>query len=229
MLYVFLFFILVAFILLNIRAFTVESVMVMLTLGSLVWVLAGASWFLVLFSYLALSLAATAYSVRKRGAKGFSRGIDNVLSNGLVPFMAAVFASTGDPAFLLIFLGSVSAALADTLSSEIGLLSRSPPFMITSFRRAVPGVNGGVTLLGLSAGLAGALVIAGLASVIPWQGYESRLILFAAVAASGFIGTLVDSLLGAVFENRNLMTNGSVNFITTLAGGVLTMIIIGLA
>ena len=60
-----------------------------------------------------------------------------------------------------------AAVAADTFSSELGILSKSKPRLLTSwtFRRVPPGTNGGVTLEGKLAGFAGAFVIA-LTSVI---------------------------------------------------------------
>ena len=54
-----------------------------------------------------------------------------------------------------------AAVCADTLSSELGILSRQTPRLITSLTlRKVPrGTNGGVTLLGLGAGFLGSMVM----------------------------------------------------------------------
>lgn len=55
-----------------------------------------------------------------------------------------------------------AAVAADTFSSELGILSSSPPRLITSptLRKVPPGTNGGVTLIGTLAGFLGAFVIA---------------------------------------------------------------------
>ncbi|KAI4284055.1 MAG: hypothetical protein L6R38_001693 [Xanthoria sp. 2 TBL-2021] len=70
----------------------------------------------------------------------------------------------------LLVVGIVSnyaAVAADTFSSELGILSKGKPRLLTSwnFRTVPPGTNGGITLLGTSAGFLGASIIA-LTSVV---------------------------------------------------------------
>ena len=66
----------------------------------------------------------------------------------------------GDLLFVGI-LANYAAVAADTFSSELGILSSGEPRLITSLTlRKVPrGTNGGVSLIGLAAGVFGALVI----------------------------------------------------------------------
>ncbi|MHB0857408.1 MAG: DUF92 domain-containing protein [Anaerolineae bacterium] len=106
------------------------------------------------------------------------------------------------------FVGAVAAANADTWAAELGILSTRPPRLITTGKPARPGEPGGVTALGLIAALGGAWLIgllgmlaAVLASVIegmPWAPALAWLPLAATVG--GIVGTLVDSLLGAVAQ-----------------------------
>lgn len=98
---------------------------------------------------------------------------------------------------------------ADTFSSELGILSKSKPRLITSptLRVVPPGTNGGVTATGLFAGILGATTIA-LTSIVllPFCSdgagidIKTRVQLFLAVTAWGALGSVVDSILGGLLQ-----------------------------
>ena len=111
---------------------------------------------------------------------------------------------------------------ADTFSSELGILSKTKPRLLTSwtFRQVPPGTNGGVTAWGTLAGFAGAFIIAltsailipfcsvdttfrgkvfgnksGLEGGSGW-GWQERILWVIAITIWGGIGSLLDSALG---------------------------------
>ncbi len=88
--------------------------------------------------------------------------------------------------------------------------------MITTFSRVPAGTNGGVTILGETVAAAGAFiisVIAFLLGVIP-------LPLVVVGTAAGFIGTNIDSLVGALIENKGVFGNAGTNLVATAGGGI---------
>lgn len=213
-----------AVLLLRTKSFDLAAIALSCVYGLVIWRLCGVEWILVLFTFLVTSLYATRCGRGKDKDKHESRGADNVLSNGIVPFMSAVL---GLPYF---YLGSISAALSDTLASEIGKLSKEAPVLITDPRKKVEsGLNGGVTKLGTLASIGGSVIIASL-SLVFYSSFAlpgvSAYVLFFAVVMGGVLGSVVDSLLGFAFENRGVMTNGSVNFSATLCGGIITTAIV---
>ena len=117
----------------------------------------------------------------------------------------------------LAFAGSLAAAMADTLASEVGGLFDGPR-LITTLQRVEPGTDGAVTWQGELAGAMGAALVAGLAATtMPVGG--SATVAGAVVLAGGVVGMTVDSLCGAVIEGA-VVGNETVNFLATLAGAV---------
>lgn len=49
----------------------------------------------------------------------------------------------------------LACCLGDTLASELGILSKSPPLLITTFRRVPPGTNGAMSVLGTTVSILG--------------------------------------------------------------------------
>jgi uncharacterized membrane protein len=98
-----------------------------------------------------------------------------------------------------------AAVAADTFSSELGILSKSKPRLITAPWRIVPpGTNGGVTAAGLGAGLLGSFILSATSTLIvpfckDWD-FAAKVSYILALTAAGFSGTILDSLLGALFQ-----------------------------
>ena len=138
-------------------------------------------------------------------AKGGRRDAVQVLANGgLAAIMAAIHAITGRPLFMLGFAILLAASTADTWASEIGVLSKRDPVSILTFRPIPRGTSGGISSLGLVASIGGALFIGlwfavGYRIVHGWNARELGAIV-AAITAGGFMGSVVDSLLGVTVQ-----------------------------
>jgi uncharacterized protein (TIGR00297 family) len=180
------------------------------------------SWFIIILVFFILGSAFTKFKYSEKEFLGVAqgkhgkRGYKNAFANAGVGVAAAIlFGVTGDMIYAAVFLGSVSTATADTLASEIGVTGGNP-VMITTLKRCPPGTNGGVTLIGEAACVIGALIIAGLGfllGIAPW--YVCLI-----SAAAGVAGTNLDSLYGAVLENRGVFGNTGTNLLATLSGGL---------
>ncbi|KAJ5690484.1 hypothetical protein N7462_004876 [Penicillium macrosclerotiorum] len=104
-------------------------------------------------------------------------------------------------------VANYAAVAADTFSSELGILSKSKPRLITSLtlREVPPGTNGGVTAAGLGAGLLGSFSIAlTSALVLPFcpgkSGIQERAMWTVAVTLCGLLGSILDSVLGGLLQ-----------------------------
>jgi uncharacterized membrane protein len=115
-------------------------------------------------------------------------------------------------ALLCGIVGSFGCACGDTWASEIGILSKSRPRLVTSccLRPVAPGTNGGISVLGTVASAGGGLFIGLVAASIGFlTGVEPAWILLAAVGTvSGFLGSMIDSVLGATLQETVFVSSG---------------------
>ncbi|KAF9311363.1 Transmembrane protein 19 [Podila horticola] len=180
----------------------------------------------------------TAIQVFSNGAVGtliaiaFQYVFWNTESRPATLFMSDWRAST----LLFAYIGHYACCNGDTWSSELGILNKGWPTLITTFKKVPPGTNGGVSALGLGASIGGGLLIGVMAalSVLVQQAVETTLVwsrskgfvgvdtflaavdpgfLFALVlagAGAGFFGSLLDSVLGATVQKSNYSTKNKV-------------------
>lgn len=136
--------------------------------------------------------------------------------------IAALIVSLGPQAWPLLALAALAEAAADTSSSEIGMAFPGRTLLLTTWKPVEPGVDGGVSLKGTLAAVLAASVIAVAAllmKLIPTQ--QAGLIVVA-----GVLGSLVDSLFGALMERRGLLSNDMVNLLSTAAAVGLACILV---
>lgn len=125
--------------------------------------------------------------------------------------------SWGGDLLVVGIIANYAAVAADTFSSELGILSKSEPRLITSLTlRKVPrGTNGGVTLLGLGAGFFGSMIIVAasmaflpactpeiapaLGGGVSWT-LANRRVFMAGLVVWGTLGSVLDSFLGGMFQ-----------------------------
>jgi uncharacterized protein (TIGR00297 family) len=184
--------------------------------------------------------------------KGASRDAVQVVANGGVAAVAAVAFSLSDARWAVAaFVSAMAAATADTWGGEIGMLSSRRPRSILTFNTVPVGQSGGVTFLGTTAAALGAvfvgLIAAGMQLALAWASEPSvRFLLLS--AGAGFLGALVDSVLGTTLQARYIdgagniteksgndhtlvagarwVTNDVVNFASTATAGIVGALLI---
>ena len=190
-------------------------------------VLGGYGWFVLLVTFFGLGGLSSKFRYDEKVARGIAednegaRGSGNVLANSAVALVAVLGFAASDHLgvdavlFQFAFAGAVAAALADTFSSEFGGLFDDPR-LITTLERVDPGTDGGVTWQGALAGLVGAAIIGGLTAPFFSLGSAGT----ALIVVAGFLGMVVDSLLGATLED-GLLDNQTVNLLATLSAALI--------
>lgn len=134
-------------------------------------------------------------------AKGSRRDGMQVFANGGMALVSAVlYALSPSIVTLVMFGSSVAEAASDTFAGDIGVLSKANPISIINGRKMKRGLSGAVSALGNIAGLLGALFIAlcWMSNFLPLTGKSFAYA--SIVAASGFFGCLMDSVLGATVQ-----------------------------
>jgi uncharacterized protein (TIGR00297 family) len=166
---------------------------------------AGWSWGLLLmvffFTGTALSrIGAGRKAVRAQGriAKGGERDAWQVGANGGVFAIAALGFLAGHRAWWrVVGAGALATAMADTWSTEVGMLLGTRPRSIISLRPMEAGLSGGVTVPGTMALVAGAAVLAAATWAVGWSAGAVR-----GAFAGGVAGAIADSVLGATLQEQ---------------------------
>lgn len=167
---------------------------------ALVVVLAGVNMTPLLIFFLLGSLASKINNKANSDAKhGKPRDMWQVLANGgWVGFLAiskgylikAGWLTAAQIDFAVILV--MSAALGDTLSSEIGMRWGRKTFRISTGKAIPVGVSGGISMAGLAGAVFGGLLMAiYAASSYPYDYIDLLIVVFAALG-----GSLIDSFLG---------------------------------
>lgn len=197
-------------------ALSASGTLAAILVGEIVFVFGGVDWFIILAVFFLTSVFFTRFKAEKKGevvkefAKGGVRDFWQVLANGgIACLLALAFYYYKSPVVFFGFLGVIATVNADTWATELGILGKGRPRLITTGQPVRVGTSGAVSLGGTLSALAGASVIAMVffATQIllnppdfPRGISLFSLQLFAIIVFSGFVGTFVDSFLGATMQ-----------------------------
>ena len=133
--------------------------------------------------------------------KGDRRDTFQVLANGGIASICAImYGVTKESLWIVAFSISLASSNADTWASEIGVLSKRPPLLLSTLKRVEPGTSGAVSLLGTVSGFFGALFIAISAYMLWWNSFSWKEMIF--ISLAGFLGMLIDTWLGSFWQKK---------------------------
>jgi len=174
----------------------------------------GWTWFVIIASFFILGVGFTWFrydykkSLGSAQDKGGARSWPNILANGGV---AAIFGLAellfGGATFAVLYLGAMSAAASDTVATELGLLNKSTPRLITRLStRVSPGTSGGVTGLGFMGTVVASLAIGSIAAALGIVRSISPLLVVLVAVTGGLSGSVADSVIGATVQRKGVCT-----------------------
>ncbi len=173
-------------------------------LAFLIFGFGGWKWTLPILTFFIISSLLTKIREKKNPSVGVyfeksgSRDALQVIANGgLGGILVILNFFYPNDFWFYIYSGIVASSCADTWGTEIGTMYKQRTFNILNFKETEQGTSGGVSIVGFSGSLAGALFIS-LTSVLWIDKNQIDFILVVVIA--GFAASLIDSLLGATVQ-----------------------------
>ena len=218
------------------RALTFSGAIASFFVGYIVGLFGSVEWLILLVGFTMVGIAVTKMDFSNKKKNGLLEGNDgershkNVLGVGFPPcliavlfaFLHSVYNGQYDLALTVAFICTLSVAAADTVASEIGSRDKKV-WLITTFERVKRGTNGGVSVTGTLFSLAAAAVTSIVGWLLIYQEFDVYILI---PFAMGFLGNVLDSVLGATLENRSIISKYTNNCVSALIGAVLGLLIV---
>lgn len=187
----------------RLRMLSLSGAVATFILATMIFGIGGWKWTLPIFTFFLLSSALSRWRRSQKAAfermfeKGGTRDAGQVVANGgLAAMLCLAWYASNDERLYVLYLIAVAVVTADTWGTEIGLLSRSRPRNILTFKEVPPGTSGGISAYGTIAGALGALVVT--LTALPFIDLTMGILAFVILAA--LAGSAIDSILGATVQ-----------------------------
>lgn len=198
-------------------------------IGSLIYYCAGYQGYLILLLFFVLGSGASRLGYRHKLQVGIAqeaggqRGARHAVANCLAGLLCAVGAAVTsvDAVLMLAFVGSFATASFDTVATEVGQWLGGRPVLLFPPRRVAAGTEGAISVQGTLAGLVASLLVTTLAFGLGLVDVRSAV----AVTVGAVVGSMVESLLGAVDTRELPMKNEILNFTNTAVGATAGVLI----
>jgi uncharacterized protein (TIGR00297 family) len=183
------------------KVLTKSGLLLAMILDAVVSLTLGNFGFVLLLSFLFGSVIVDKIKKRRKitdtiTKKGECRDAVQVIANGLVPMMMALlFSGTMNFAFVVGYIAALAEAFADTSASGFGVYANNV-YDIFKMKKTKSGLSGGMSIIGTSASLIGAVII----GLIALAFGALNLPLLLIVIACAFAGAVFDSFLGSLVQ-----------------------------
>lgn len=185
-----------------------------------------------LFAFFVLGSAASSWKMKRKEELGLAeknkgkRTVINAVSNGGVAALCGTLAflfPEYQQHFIAMLAASLASATSDTLSSELGNVYGTQYVNILSFKTDQRGKDGVISWEGTVIGLLGSLML----GICYGLGFGFELS-FVIVVIVGFLGNILDSILGATLQQQKRLSNHGVNLMNTLLAAVIAGIVLAM-
>jgi uncharacterized protein (TIGR00297 family) len=203
-------------------------------IGAIIYTFGGYESFLILFLFFFLGSGATKFGYARKkalgvaqekgGARGWKNAVANCSMGAFLAILAMLSGADRSAIFMAGLFGAFATAASDTVSSEIGQVLGKHPILITTLRPVPVGTEGAVSIEGTVAGIIASAVVC-------LAGVALHILSFRAAGLcviAAFIGTTVESYLGATLEQMKIIDNEVINFMNTLVGAAAAMALVAI-
>lgn len=238
----------------KLKLLNLKGALVTFILAVIIFYFGGVKWstpiltFFILSSILSKIRKRVNPSVDSYFQKSDTRDHFQVLANGGFPGIMILLNQVVQlELFYIAYVSAIAAACSDTWATEIGTLFNFKTYNIINFAPVEQGISGGVSAVGFAGAILGAMII--LFSAIHWiSSLEAGVIIF----ASGFTGSVLDSVIGASLQAKykcmtcnkiterkihcgtpsiqsaglSWLNNDGVNFASCSASGVISIVLV---
>uniref|UniRef100_A0ACD5VUJ9 Uncharacterized protein n=1 Tax=Avena sativa TaxID=4498 RepID=A0ACD5VUJ9_AVESA len=204
-------------------------------LGTLTWRAFGSRGYLLVAAYFVVGTAVTKLKIKQKEALGVAekrggrRGPGSVVGSSAAGCVCALLSiyNVGGGALAelwkLGFVASFCTKLSDTVSSEIGKAYGRTTYLVTTFKVVPKGTEGAVSVEGTLAGIAAAMLLAGVGYVLEQVNVPQVVLCVLASQIANF----GESLIGATLQDKEgfeWMNNDVVNVLNISAGGIFAVL-----
>lgn len=195
------------------NAITLDALSVALLTGAILYICGGVYIYLALIGFFILASYVSSLDnsykksiIKDKFKKENGRNYIQVLANSLPALIFSfIFYLTDNHKYLILSFVILSAASADTFASEIGFLSKRKVYSILTLKQVPRGLSGGVSFLGILGSILGSFLL----SLFSY--FEFGLVGVKFCFIMGFISSIIDSILGLIFQRKYLRLDGSLS------------------